>query len=189
MLNQHPKLAVPPESHLYGMFHPWLSYYGSLALPQNRANLVADMVASGPLRDWSPRPRADEVLTHIDGDSFGAVVNGVMRAWAAKQSKRRWGEKKPKHVRYWRQIIADFPNALIIHIVRDGRDVALSMIKARFGPKSMYSCAREWAWYLERMEEVRKARPSKSFFEVRYEDLLEKTERVLGEIFGFVGET
>jgi hypothetical protein len=63
------------------------------------------------------------------------------------------------------------------------------MIKARFGPKSMYSCAREWAWYLERMEEVRKARPSKSFFEIRYEDLLENTERVLGEICGFVGET
>jgi hypothetical protein len=29
MLNQHPSLAVPPESHLYSTFYPWLRYYGT----------------------------------------------------------------------------------------------------------------------------------------------------------------
>jgi hypothetical protein len=188
MLNQHPNLAVPPESHLYSTFYPWLRYYGSLAAPQNRANLVTDIVASGPLRDWSPRLRADEVLAHIDGDDFGAVVDGVMRAWAAKHGKGRWGEKTPKHVRYWRQISADFEGASVIHVVRDGRDVAMSMIEARFGPKSVYSCAKLWRQYLDQIENVRNTLPHESFFEVSYEDMLDDNERVLQEICDFLGE-
>ena len=120
MLNHHPNLAVPPESHLYNTFHPWLSHYGSLAVPQNRAEACGRHRRERPLRDWSPRLRADEVLAHIDGDDFGAVVNAVMRAWAARQGKRRWGEKTPKHVRYWTQISADFKGSPVIHVVRDG---------------------------------------------------------------------
>jgi hypothetical protein len=188
MLNHHPNLAVPPESHLYSTFHPWLSHYGSLAVPQNRANLVADIVASGPLRDWSPRLRADEVLAHIDGDDFGAVVDGVMRAWAARQGKRRWGEKTPKHVRCWTQIRADFEGSPVIHVVRDGRDVALSMIEARFGPKSIYSCAEEWKGYLGQVEAIKNSLPPELFFEVAYEDLLENARRVLKETCDFLGE-
>ena len=188
MLNQHPNLAVPPESHLYNTFYPWLRYYGDLTLPRNRANLVADTVASGPLRDWSPRLRADEVLAQIDGDGFGAVVNGVMRAWAAKQGKRRWGEKTPKHVEYWKQISVDFKASPVIHVVRDGRDVALSMMEARFGPKSIYSCARAWKSYLHQMEDLRKGLPHELFLEIFYEELLGNSERVLREICEFLGE-
>jgi hypothetical protein len=128
MLNQHPNLAVPPESHLYSTFVPWLEYYGDLAAERNRANLVADIVATGatgPLQDWSPRLRADEVLARVKGEDFGAVVDAVMRAWAAKQGKTRWGEKTPQHIRYWRRISADFRRSLVIHVVRDGRDVAI----------------------------------------------------------------
>ena len=159
MLNHHPNLAVPPRvAPLQHVCHAWLSHYGSLAVPRNRANLVADIVASGPLRDWSPRLRADEVLAHIDGDDFGAVVDGVMRAWAARQGKKRWGEKTPKHVRCWPQISADFEGSPVIHVVRDGRDVALSMIEARFGPKSIYSCAKEWKEYLHQVEDIRNER-------------------------------
>lgn len=189
MLNQHPNLAVPPESHLYSTFHPWRRYYGNLASPQNRADLVADMIASAALRDWSPRLRADEVLSHIDGEDFGAVVDGVMRAWAAKRGKGRWGEKTPKHVRYWKQIRADFIGSPVIHVVRDGRDVALSMINARFGPKSIYSCAKGWREYLEQMGDVRDSLSPGLFLEIRYEDLLQNTERVLQETCDFLEES
>jgi Sulfotransferase family len=189
MLNQHPNLAVPPESHLYNTFEPWLEYYGDLAAERNRANLVADIVATGPLQDWWPRLRADEVLAHINGEGFGAVVDAVMRAWAAKQGKRRWGEKTPQHIRYWRRISADFKRSPVIHVVRDGRDVAISMIKARFGPKSIYSCAKGWKEYLGQVEDVRNRYPTELFFDVSYEDLLEDTERVLKEVCNFLGET
>jgi hypothetical protein len=188
MLNRHPNLAVPPESHLYNTFHPWLGCYGSLAAEQNQAKLVADIVATGPLRDWSPRLRADEVLAHIDGDDFGAVVDTVMRAWAAKQGKRRWGEKTPQHIRYWRRISADFKGSPVIHVVRDGRDVALSMVKARFGPKSIYSCAKGWKNYLEQMEYVKNRQPDGLFLEVSYEDILANPRQALRGICDFLGE-
>jgi hypothetical protein len=188
MLNQHPNLAVPPESHLYNTFHPWLGYYGNLAAEQNRANLVADIVATGPLRDWSPRLQADEVLAHVHGGDFGAVVDAVMCAWAAKKGKRRWGEKTPQHIRFWRHISADFKGSQVIHVIRDGRDVAISMMKARFGPKSIYSCARGWREYLEQVEDVKNNQPTELFFEVSYENMLENTKQTLREVCDFLGE-
>jgi Sulfotransferase family len=188
MLNQHPNLAVPPESHLYNTFHPWLGYYGNLAAEQNRANLVADIVATGPLRDWLPRLEADEVLVQVHGDDFGAVVDAVMRAWAAKQGKKRWGEKTPHHIRYWRHISADFKRPPLIHVVRDGRDVAISMMKARFGPKTIYSCAEGWRAYLEQVDKVKSKQPTELFFAVAYEDLLENPKQTLKDVCNFLGE-
>ncbi|HEX5080246.1 MAG TPA: sulfotransferase [Geminicoccaceae bacterium] len=188
MLNQHPHLAVPPESHLYSTFHPWLGWYGSLALPQNRAHLVADMLASGPLRDWSPRLRPEEVLPRIDGDGFAAVVDAVMHAWAAKQGKRRWGEKTPRHLRNWREISGDFAASPVIHVVRDGRDVAVSMIKARFGPKSVYACARAWKEDLDQIEELENHQSPSLFYQISYEEILQDSEQALKKICNFLGE-
>jgi hypothetical protein len=189
MLGHHPNLAVPPESHLYAIFHPWLKYYGDLRVSQNRADLVEDIIASGPIRDWSPQLEPDEVLARIDGEGFGAVVEAVMAAWAAKVHKPRWGEKTPKHVRYWREISTDFEDPPVIHIVRDGRDCALSLMEARFGPKSLYACAREWKKYLKRVEAVKRSLPPERFYETSYERLLRHTEDVLRDICAFLGET
>lgn len=188
MLNHHPNLAVPAESHLYTTFYPWLKHYGDLAVTRNRANLVADILATVALQDWSPRLGQDEVLARIDGDGFGAVVDAVMSSWTAKEGKRRWGEKTPKHAFYWRQITADFPRSQVIHIVRDGRDCALSHIKARFGPKSIYACAREWRAYLDEIEVMKAALAQGQVHEISYEALLADTEGVLRDVCAFLGE-
>jgi hypothetical protein len=189
MLNKHPRIAVPYESHLFNTFYPWLKYYGDLTNPRNRERLVNDILSTDVLQDWSPQVDLRKVLSLIRVHNFGGIVDAILQSWAESLNKSRWGEKTPKHLFYWREIHEYFPKAKFIHIVRDGRDVSISWIKARFGPKTIYSAAKQWDSYLKVIEGFRNSICSQTFYEIHYEDLLENPEKILSEICNFLGET
>ena len=188
IVGAHPNIAVPYESHLYNTFYPWLKYYGDLNFAKNREHLVDDILSTDVMNDWHPRPDRKLALKAIDRFDFHGVVNGIMLAWTQGEGKKRWGEKTPDHLFYWREILSGFPNAQVIHLVRDGRDVALSLKQARFGPKHIYHLAKRWVNYLEIVEELKATLDEQSLFEVRYEDLLSDTERVVQNLCHFLGE-
>ncbi len=188
IVGAHPKIAIPFESHLYNTFYPWVKYYGDLSLAKNRERLVDDILSTEVMKDWYPRPDRQLTLDAIDRFDFHGVVNGLMLAWTSTEGKQRWGEKTPWHIFYWREILSGFPNAQVIHIVRDGRDSALSWKQARFGPKHMYHLAARWVNYLEMIEELKTSLDEQSFFEVHYEDLLSEPELVIQKICHFLGE-
>lgn len=188
IINSHPKISVPFESHLYNTFIQWLKYYGDLSIAKNREQLVDDILNTECMRDWSPRPNRNHILAEISDYSFGGVVDGLIRSWTLDQGKQRWGEKTPWHAYFWREIINDFPNCKIIHIVRDGRDSSLSWKNARFGPKHYYYLAKKWVCFLQTIDELKSEIDGNSFFEVRYEDLLLNPEARSREICDFIGE-
>ncbi|RMF59385.1 MAG: sulfotransferase [Calditrichaeota bacterium] len=188
MLNSHPKLAVPYESHLFNTFYPWLKYYGDLSVRANLERLVDDILRTDVMQDWTPPLDRGEILSSVRTPDFGGVMDAVMCSWASKQNKSRWGEKTPHHIYFWDQISTFFPKARIIHIVRDGRDVALSLLNARFGPKSIYAGARFWVAYLRQVERVKAQVDKRRIFELRYEELLAAPERLLSQVCEFLGE-
>lgn len=188
IINSHPKISVPFESHLYDTFIPWIKYYGDLAIEKNREQLIDDILNTECMRDWSPKPDRNRILSEISDYTFGGVVDGLIRSWTLDQGKQRWGEKTPWHAYFWRDIISDFPNCKIIHIVRDGRDSSLSWKNARFGPKHYYYLAKKWVQYLQTIDELKAEVDSDSFFEIRYEDLLIDPAQKSQEICNFIGE-
>jgi hypothetical protein len=189
MLNSHPRLAVPDESHLFRTFYHHLKYYGNLEKRSNREQLVDDILSSFPLQNWSPPPNRERFLAQIRVPTFAGIMDAMMSSWAHDQGKQRWGEKTPQHTFYWREILECFPDARFIHIVRDGRDVADSYMRARFGAKTMYMGARRWARWLEQIEELRQVVESRQFLEVRYEDILAEPEFELTKICDYLGES
>lgn len=83
------------------------------------------------------------------------------------------------------------PGGRYIHLLRDGRETAISMLSARakmgFGAQSMEDAAREWAESV-RLARLHGARVGESrFMEVRYEDFVRNTEDGLGKVLGFCG--
>ncbi len=188
IVGAHPRIAIPFESHLYNTFYPWLKYYGDLNLAKNRERLVDDILSTEVMRDWYPRPDRQLTLEAINRFDFHGVIDALMRTWTRSEGKERWGEKTPWHIFYWREIMSGFPQAQVIHIVRDGRDSALSWKRARFGPKHIYSLATKWVHYLDIVEELKPTLNEKSFLEVRYEDLLAQPEAVIQKICDFLGE-
>lgn len=188
IISAHPNIGIPFESHLYNTFQPWLKHYGDLNIAKHRERLVDDILSTEVIRDWTPQPDRQQILAMIDRPDFHGVVDGIMRAWVTAQGKTRWGEKTPPHAYYWREILDGFPDLQVLHIVRDGRDVALSWRQARFGPKHMYQLAQGWVDYLETVETLKKALPEGAFFELCYEELVADPESVMQKVCAFLGE-
>ncbi|NEQ76179.1 MAG: sulfotransferase [Okeania sp. SIO2C9] len=188
LLNSHPRIAVPFESHVYKTFYHWLKYYGDLNLPKNRERLLDDIFSTGPLADWSPYPNRENTIKAIQRYDFHGIFEAIMFTWAKDRGKQRWGEKTPAHLFYWREILNGFPNLQVIHIVRDGRDCALSWLKSRMGPKHIYLAAWGWVKHLEVIEELKILLAQNSFFEVRYEKLLLNPQQVLKQMCAFLVE-
>jgi uncharacterized protein (TIRG00374 family) len=188
ILNAHPNIAIPYESRLYANVYPLVERYGDLSNPVTRERLVADILRLEDLKEWRPRPSLAQTLTAIRRDDFHGVFEGLLSAWALSQGKSRWGEKTPLHTFYWRDILEAFPTAQVIHIVRDGRDVALSYKQVPFGPKHAYHIARRWIAYLTAAEAAGAALGDGAFLQLRYEELLQHPQEVVESICAFLGE-
>ncbi|CAN5292999.1 sulfotransferase [soil metagenome] len=191
IIGSHPGIAVPFESYFYAHFASWLQLYGDLGIRRNRERLVRDILQTNVLQQWVPRVDAQDALEHIDSGGrydFGGVIAGIMASWCSGQGKRRWGEKTPAHLFCADRILEDFPHAQFVHILRDGRDVAVSWKKVAFGPKHVYAAARRWVEVLEATAALQERLGPAQFFELRYEDLLRDPEQTVGAVCDFLGE-
>lgn len=186
MINGHPEIGVPFESLLYTSLFDWRSRYGDLRIEANKTRLVQDCLRTYPMQLWTPVLRDVDVMPHFERPDFHGAVEAIMRAWLVTQGKKRWGEKSPWHVYYWPQIIEGFPKSKVVHIVRDGRDSALSWKTARFGPRHVYPLAKKWRKYIQTIGELRTAIGNDRVHELRYEDLLKDPERELRSICAFL---
>lgn len=188
MLGTHPNLAIPRESHLYDNIYPLVHRRANLTHEPTRVRVVSEILRTSSIKTWKPAPTLSETLAAITRPDFHGLVDGLLRSWASKQGKSRWGEKTPQHTLCWRSILAGFDHAQVIHVVRDGRDVALSYRSAFFGPKHIYPLALRWQQYLAAAEEARMALGGGAFLQVRYEDLVAAPEHELRRICSFLGE-
>ena len=153
ILNQHPQLAVPPESHFFNTFVPLQRFYGDLNEEHNLNKLIDDVLTTPKISEWSSLPTPGQILARLHERNLGAVFVALLDSWAESQGKSIWGEKSPRHVFYWSEISESLPNIPAVHIVRDGRDVALGLIRARFGPKSVYAAGKRWKRWMAAIEE------------------------------------
>ncbi|HET9464853.1 MAG TPA: sulfotransferase [Gemmatimonadales bacterium] len=188
MLGSHPNLAIPDESHLYSHIYPVVRRHGTVNHSARQSRLVAEILRTEHIKMWRPAPSLGDTLRAITDPGFHGIVSGLMGAWAASQGKPRWGEKTPQHTLRWRTIMEGFPNAQIIHLIRDGRDVMLSYKSAFFGPKHVYPLAIRWRQYLAAAADARAFVGDNAFLQVRYEDLLAAPQKELRRICAFLGE-
>jgi len=130
------------------------------------------------------------VLANVD--SPGDFLRILMEEICAQQDAPRWAECTPDHGLYIEQIKRDFPDALFIHIVRDGRDVALSLARKGFVKpmpwgtyRSESAAAVYWSWITRRIANSEDfANPG--FLTVHYEDLVSSLQSTLQRIAEFI---
>ncbi len=105
----------------------------------------------------------------------------------AADGKPRWVNKTPANLQYAAGLRVLFPDLVLIHIVRDGRDVAASSITREFGPRTLREGATWWAAAIEFGETFGRAHPGQ-YLEIRYEDLVHDPDVTLLRVFDYVGE-
>lgn len=171
MLDAHPDLAIPTETHFLGALlsaEPGASpdaliarITGSETWPN--MGMTADALAAAVAAEEATTP--------------AAVARAFYRLYAAQRGKTRWGDKTPPYRGLVPVIAAALPEALFVHIVRDGRDVALSYRGLWFGRgDDVEAQARFWVSEIERTRRFCEATDA---VEIRYEDLVADPARVL----------
>jgi LPS sulfotransferase NodH len=125
----------------------------------------------------------------------GDFIRIVMEEIARKQGVPRWAVYDPDYVLHVERIKRDLPNALFLHIVRDGRDIALSLMKmGGFRPFPWSSKARGlletavyWEWMVRRGQHYGRMFPD-SYLEVHYEELVNEPKKALAAVSQFIDQ-
>jgi hypothetical protein len=115
------------------------------------------------------------------------VVDLVYAAHLLRAGKPRFGDKTPPYMGIVPQLAELYPDAKFIHLVRDGRDVAMSMIDARWDFRC-YKPDFVWTSRLHMREVYRSAPFADRIFDVKYEDLVADLEATVRRICAFLGE-
>ena len=129
-----------------------------------------------------------DCLNESSGFGFSILYIKLLREILDKEGvDEAIGDKTPWNTFHLTKIVKNFPNAKFIHIVRDGREVAVSY-KDSLGELmnlSVTDGALRWRDSLRKVESSRKDIGNR-LLEVRYEDFITDTDRVLANIARFL---
>jgi Sulfotransferase family len=183
MLDAHPRLAIPPETGFLSRLVrlPWLWPAGL-----GRRRLLAIITRAQSWPDFHLDAHAlAEALVGVKPFTLADGLRAFYRLYAARFNKSLWGDKTPLYGRRAYAIAHLLPEARFIHLIRDGRDVALSLRTMWFAPsRRVDALAGFWARELQRAR--RQGKRLKYYTEIRYEALIRNPEQVLREICQFL---
>lgn len=188
MLHAHPRIAIPPENRFVLPVYFGREKFGDLSQPDNRRLVAEEIVHSRQFNDLGLDP--DDVTDRIVGSSetIGSAIGVVLRAYADRFGKVRWGDKRPMYRKYIWVVRRLFPDAQFVHIVRDGRDCVASMASLAVYRDDFATRLRAWMEAMENAEKARRELPPDSFYELRYERLVTDPEEQLKLLCEFLGE-
>jgi len=115
------------------------------------------------------------------------AVRTVFAVFAADQGKPLYGDKTPGYVVQIPELASMFPEARFVHLIRDGRDVALSYLERPWGPDSVGEAALYWRSRVTRGRAAGRAIGTRRYLEARYENLVENPEQEVQRICSFLG--
>jgi len=198
MLRSHSVLSLPTgESHFFIPLYRNAAQYGDLSRLDNVKRVLEAMEAQS----------AEFLLTDLHGLKFDVdtlarefvaegrstmrdIITGLFERNAAGEGKLRWGDKTPYYVLHIPKLLEWWPDAQIIHLVRDGRDVALSMFARRhdFRVYNTYLAAKLWEQFVETGHTLGQRVSERQYLELRYEDMIGDQKSALQKVCSFLGE-
>lgn len=186
LLDAHPELAIPFESMVLVDFWRKRAAYGELSEAANRRRLVQDLLASRGISRWRPAVTFDDI--DIDRcTTYASTIDQVFGAYARRCGKGRWGDKTPGYLSDLHVLNEWFSDAQVVHLVRDGRDTAMSVVRQPWGPGDFLSALRQWNEVVTWSRKMGRMLPAHRYLEIRYEDLVADQEHVLRAITTFLG--
>jgi hypothetical protein len=193
MLHSHPRIALPPQTKFFRKLYKRRLRYGDLRREKNREKLAhwfrTHVNRNTKLKDLGiPAEKLARVVLQ-DGTSLGSAFGVIFREYARKWNKPRWGDKRPDYIKHLDVLLALFPDAQIIHIVRDGRDCLASLKGMPWWKWGTFGAVYQWIEAMDMAEQARHRLPEDQFYELRYEDLVADPEQELIKVCRFLEET
>ena len=186
ILDRSPGIAIPDES----FFVPLLARRHGQRIDAER--FLDDVARIPTVRDWgvSVADVAGRVRT---GMPTGVAITAIFEAYAEGAGKLRWGDKTPMYMRHLELLDRLFADAQYVHLVRDGRDAALSFLQMPEGtftrtwahPATPEQFACLWRREVADARSLGRRVGASRYHEVRYEDLVAEPEATVRAICAF----
>jgi hypothetical protein len=197
MLDAHPDLAVINETL-------WITREAERRKSVTREGFVTPELVS-KLFEYRrfrrldiPREAVERLLDSDAPVSYPRFVSGIFDLYGRSRGKRLVGDKSPGYVREMARLHRLWPEARFLHLLRDGRDIWLSVSGWKKADRSVGQFA-TWPqdpvattalWWERSIRLGREAGTSLGaalYREVRYEDLVEDPARVCRSLCAFLG--
>jgi len=188
MLDRSSEIAIPYESFFVT---PLAHRHGSRP---NLDDFLDDLGRFYQLYEWGIS--LDDVRPKLrEGMTTGEAIAAVFEVYAEHEGKPRWGDKTPLYMQHLPLLERLFPDALWVHLVRDGRDAALSFLSVPRGimtegwghPKDAAGFARLWRTEIESARALGRRVGPDRYLELRYEDLVRDPAAELARVCTFAG--
>jgi hypothetical protein len=186
MIGAHPQIICIPEAQFIVDLMPSDSPDSEI----DPVNVIDRIANHWRFRVWEfdlgPRrpARADTEPT------YRAAIEWLVRRYAESVGRSNaliWVEQAPVHANHIWTILQHFPDAKFIHMVRDGRAVAASIMPLDWGPNEIYSAARTWQARVGYGYVAAGALGPERLLQLRYEDVVERTEPTMRAVARFLG--
>lgn len=175
LLSSHPRLFISPEVRILDLI-----YLTAVLSEHNGASP----------EEASVSPRALEL-----GRSYAQIL---AQHQLSTLGKVRYGDKYPPYCLHLDALNALFPDAVFLHILRDGRDVVASSAQTRTANRGWRRSAaippteqlvRDWMGFVQRARAAGTPLGASRYHEIRYEHLLSDPVSVLRDTCAFLGES
>jgi hypothetical protein len=181
MLDSHPALAIPPETY----FIPRLAREWQQSILRSRPDVVRFVDALSGTNGFKQMDVPVHVLrARLSGSlpsGYADAIRWVYAIYSDRRGKRRYGDKTPAYVLEIDRLSALFPEAVFVHIIRDGRDVAMSFVDGGWA-NDLGQAILYWKLQVSRGRASGKRLATGRYIEVRYEDLVADPSSVLAGI-------
>jgi len=162
ILDSHPSIACGPETHLLARLD---DARGRFATQLDRYAFGDDY--------WHAQYRTFFESFKLD--------------YARRRGKTRWADKTPSYARHLPFITALFPEAQVIHIIRDVRMVTASALN-RWGWRRAWDVPERWVANVSAARAAGARMSADRYTEIRFENLVGDTEGTLRPLFAWLGE-
>ena len=201
IINAHGRIAITPESH-------WICRLFEQGTGLTPEGLVTPELIPLLIQDLSPRFARlsigqEELLRLLVSDRaahYASFVSGIFDLYGKAKGKDLVGNKTPGFVRKIHTLQRLWPQARIVHLIRDGRDVCLSMLTRplnNVGRGPLYTWAQDptttaalwWEWSVKLGRQAGNSLGSGLYYEMRYESLVAQPAEECAALCAFLGVT
>ena len=186
MLDRHPLIAIPPEtSAMIPDFHARRASFGREGRIEDIDAFERVLRSNPEFRRWGIS--IDEVHKELQTNTtLAGGLEAAYIAYAHAHGKQIWGDKTPRYLECMPLLSKLFPRARFIHLIRDGRDVALSQLGLHRLHRHSASVAFMWRRKIQAARAAGRSLGEARYTEIHYERLLTNTADELDRLCTFL---
>lgn len=189
MLASHPRLFIPEETG----FIPFLVKEKEIGALLSQIQVKKILERMGRL-NYLWRDKVKDIATFynsLDKPTLAHILDEIFRHYTTERPVIRWGDKTPLYVQYIPILDKIFPDAQFIHLIRDGRDAALSAHKKwpeHGSYMDLHYLLKNWVRNVNTGRQAGQLLGTGRYYELFYETLVLQPKEALVCLCAFLGE-